>query len=327
MAAQLSPVGALARSADYDRYLSAVFAPAARREALFALIAFNHEIARIPEAVSEPMLGRIRLQWWREVLDAVYAGEPTRRHEVALPLADAIRDCGLERAPFDALLDAREADLEEEGPADLAALERYAAATGGSLTVLMVQAAGVDSGPALEVGRQVGTAWALVGTLRAAPHAAAQGRVTLPADLLAKAGIAADDLRAGRGFERFAGVAEPVAGRAAALARRGTAGPARGAPAGLGRAADRSPRRSLSCAPAPRRVGPARPTRGLRPAPQAGGDAGGFHRRSILTHLFRPQQRGPLPASGRGRLARARPSRPCARAWAPGPQAAGTGRS
>ena len=220
----LSSVGALARTADYDRYLSAVFAPAARREALFALIAFNHEIARIPEAVSEPMLGRIRLQWWREVLDAAYAGEPARRHEVGLPLADAIRACGLDRAPFDALLDAREADLEEEGPADLAALERYAAATGGSLTQLMVQACGAGSRQSLEAGRQVGTAWALIGTLRAAPHAAAQGRVTLPADLLAKAGLGVDDLRTGRGFERFAAVAQPVAGRAAemlAAARQG----------------------------------------------------------------------------------------------------------
>jgi len=213
----LSSVGALARAADYDRYLSAVFAPAATREALFALIAFNHEIARIPEAVSEPMLGRIRLQWWREVLDAVHAGGPTRRHEVAVPLADAIRSCRLDRAPFDTLLEAREEDLESEGPADLAALERYAAATGGSLAELMVRASGADSGPALEAGRQVGTAWALVGTLRAAPHAAAQGRVTLPADLLAEAQFTTDDLRAGRGFERFADVAEPVAGRAAEL--------------------------------------------------------------------------------------------------------------
>ncbi|MCY4481218.1 MAG: phytoene/squalene synthase family protein [Rhodospirillales bacterium] len=217
MAPQLSPVGALARAADYDRYLSAVFAPAPRREALFALIAFNHEIARIPEAVSEPMLGRIRLQWWREVLDSVYAGEPTRRHEVAVPLADAIHARGLDRAPFDALLNAREEDLEPEGLADLVALERYAAATGGSLAELMVRACGADSGPALEAGRQIGTAWALIGTLRAAPHAAAQGRVTLPADLLSKAGIAAEDLRAGPGFERFAVVAEPAAGRAVEL--------------------------------------------------------------------------------------------------------------
>ena len=217
MTPSLSPVGALARAADYDRYLSALFAPAGRREALFALIAFNHEIARIPEAVSEPMLGRIRLQWWRETLDAIYAGEPVRRHEVALPLADAIRACALERAPFDELLDAREADLEPEGPADLAALERYAAATGGALTELMAAASGADSGSAQEAARRVGTAWALIGTLRAAPHAAAQGRVMLPADVLLSAGIAAEDVQAGRGFERFAAVAEPVVGRAAAL--------------------------------------------------------------------------------------------------------------
>ena len=217
MPAALSHIGAIAREADYDRYLSALFAPATRREALFALIAFNHEIARIPEAVSEPMLGRIRLQWWREVLEAVYAGEPARRHEVAVPLADAIESCGLDRAPFEQLLDGRESDLEADGPSDLTALERYAAATGGSLTALMVQACGVASGPALEAGRQVGTAWALIGTLRATPHTAAHGRITLPADLLAKAGVSADDLRAGNAFGRLAAAAEPVGRRAAEL--------------------------------------------------------------------------------------------------------------
>ena len=217
MPAALSPVGALARAADYDRYLSALFAPSACREALFALIAFNHEIARIPEAVSEPMLGRIRLQWWREVLEAVYAGEPARRHEVAVPLAEAIHSCALDRALLDHLLDARDSDLEADGPPDLAALERYADATGGALTALMVQASGTDSAPALKAGRQVGTAWALIGTLRAAPRAAARGRIMLPADLLAKAGIAADDLRAGPAFDRFAGVGEPIGRRAAEL--------------------------------------------------------------------------------------------------------------
>ena len=217
MTPTLSPVGAIARAADYDRYLSALFAPTDRREALFALIAFNHEIARIPEAVSEPMLGRIRLQWWREVLEAVYAGEPARRHEVAVPLAEAINRCGLDRSPFDELLDAREADLEAEGPPDLAALERYAAATGGALTALMLQASGTDTAPALEAGGRVGAAWALIGILRAVPSSAAQGRVMLPADLLAKAEIAADDLRAGRAFDRFAAVAEPVARRSGEL--------------------------------------------------------------------------------------------------------------
>ena len=94
----------------------------------------------------------------------------------------------------------------------------YAAATGGSLTALMLQASGVDSGPALEAGRQVGTAWALIGTLRAAPRSAAAGaRIMLPADLLAEAGISAEDVLAGRAFDRFAGVAAPVGRRAADL--------------------------------------------------------------------------------------------------------------
>ena len=216
MPARLSPVGALARAADYDRYLSALFAPAASREALFALIAFNHEIARIPEAVSEPMLGRIRLQWWRETLEAIHDGKPARRHEVALPLADAIHAWGLDRSAFERLLDGREADLEPRTPPDLAGLERYAAATGGALTALMLQASGVEGVSGLEAGREIGTAWALIGTLRAAPHAA-QGRVMLPADLLATAGIAAEDIRAGRAFDRCAAVAEPVADRAVGL--------------------------------------------------------------------------------------------------------------
>ena len=203
MAARLSPVGARARAADYDRYLSALFAPAARREALFALIAFNHEIARIPEVVSEPMLGRIRLQWWRETLEAIHDGKPARRHEVALPLADAIHAWGLDRSAFERLLDGREADLEPDAPPDLAGLERYAAATGGALTALMLQACGADGVSGLEAGREIGTAWALIGTLRAAPRHAAQGRVMLPADLLAAAGITAEDIRAGRAFDRF----------------------------------------------------------------------------------------------------------------------------
>ena len=217
MAARLSPVGARARAADYDRYLSALFAPAASREALFALIAFNHEIARIPEVVSEPMLGRIRIQWWRETLEAIHDGKPARRHEVALPLADAIHAWGLDRSAFERLLDGREADLEPDAPPDLAGLERYAAATGGALTALMLQACGADGVSGLEAGREIGTAWALIGTLRAAARHAAQGRVMLPADLLAAAGITAEDIRAGRAFERCAAAAEPVADRAAGL--------------------------------------------------------------------------------------------------------------
>src|SRR5438552_2414075 len=124
---RLSPVAALVRRHDRDRFQTVLFAPAARREALFALYAFNYEIARVRERVSEPTLGRIRLEWWREIIAAAYADSPVRRHDVVEALTDAIRGHGPPtREHFDRLIDAREKDLDDEAPTSLAALEDYA---------------------------------------------------------------------------------------------------------------------------------------------------------------------------------------------------------
>src|SRR5579862_1420843 len=90
---------------DRDRFQTALFAPGERRDALFALYAFNFEVARIREVTREPMIGRIRLQWWRDAIAEIYAGATPRRHDIAEALAGSIRDHRLSRARFDALLD------------------------------------------------------------------------------------------------------------------------------------------------------------------------------------------------------------------------------
>src|SRR4051812_807159 len=107
-ASQLSPVGAIVRRHDRDRFLTALFAPAARREDLLALYAFNFEVAKTREVVTEPMLGQIRLQWWREAVDEIYRGGRVRTHEVVQPLAEAARRGALSRAHLDRMIDARE---------------------------------------------------------------------------------------------------------------------------------------------------------------------------------------------------------------------------
>src|SRR5215510_12653272 len=99
-AARLSPVAALVRRHDRDRFQTALFAPAGRREALFALYAFNYEVARVRETVSEPMLGQIRLQWWRDSIVAAYDGGPVRHHIVVEALTRVIRACALTRTHF-----------------------------------------------------------------------------------------------------------------------------------------------------------------------------------------------------------------------------------
>ena len=101
----LSAVARLVREHDRDRFLTALFAPPERREDLFALYAFNLEVAKTAEVVSEAMIGRIRLQWWREAIDEIYGGK-TRAHAVVGPLAATIERHNLPRGPFERLLPA-----------------------------------------------------------------------------------------------------------------------------------------------------------------------------------------------------------------------------
>ena len=113
------------RRYDHDRFITAIFAPPRAREHLFALYAFNIEIAKTGEIVSESLIGQMRLQWWRDVLERLYTGGDVA-HEVARPLGAAIRECGLPEAAFHRLIEAREFDLERQPPPDLAAMLRYA---------------------------------------------------------------------------------------------------------------------------------------------------------------------------------------------------------
>lgn len=196
---------------DRDRFVTGLFAPADRREDLFALYAFNLEIAKLREMVREPMMGRIRLQWWRDAVSAMAAGGESPAHPVALPLGEAIRRRGLPEATLQRLIDSRETDLEEQPPADMAAVERYAEDSSAALTELALVVLGADSAAAGQAGRHLGIAWGVTGLLRAVPFHAALGRLVLPADRLAAHGVAPDRVLAGKPPPGLAVVARELA--------------------------------------------------------------------------------------------------------------------
>ena len=187
--AALSYCGQEVRKYDKDRFLTALFAPADRREALFALYAFNLEIAKTREVVTEPVLGQIRLQWWYDAIGEAYDGTP-RRHEVLLPLARAIREFGLTRGHLEKLIDAREADLTDEPPADATCLISYAEVTSVPLGLLALEILGVSDPAANKAARHVGIAWGLTGLLRAIPFHARAHRLFMPKDALARHDVA-----------------------------------------------------------------------------------------------------------------------------------------
>lgn len=213
--ADLSYSGREVRKYDNDHFLTGLFAPADRREAMFALHAFNLEIAKTREVVSEPILGQVRLQFWRDGIAAVYEGGSVPRHGVMDPLAEAIRGHRLSRPLFDRLIDAREADLDDEPPANLTCLVNYAEVTGAPLVQLALEVLGVTDETAHAAGRQVGIAYALAGILRAVPFHARQHRQLLPADLMKTHGASSADL-----FElRSKPELRPVVAEVAAAAR------------------------------------------------------------------------------------------------------------
>ena len=176
------------RAADPDRYFASLFAPAPERPYLHALYAFNHEVAHVAESVREPMLGAIRLEWWRETAEGAAKGTP-RNHDVARGLAFLFAERTVPLAAFETIVAARAFDSSAEHFADFAALETYLDATGGAVMRL---AAHILSGdPALV--REAAQAYGLTGLLRSLGFHNRRHKLYLPLDLLTALGLTPDE--------------------------------------------------------------------------------------------------------------------------------------
>lgn len=172
----------MVRNEDRDRFLCAMFAPPQHREALFSLYAFNLEIARIRETVSEPLIGQMRLQWWRDAIVSINEDKPPH-HPVAEALADTIHRYDLNEAHFNRLIDSREPDMTDEQPSDMDALVRYAKETSVPLVLLSFEVLSVKDEKVFSAADDVGIAWALTGLLRAMPVYAAANRFFIPKEI------------------------------------------------------------------------------------------------------------------------------------------------
>jgi phytoene synthase len=170
----------LVRQHDPDRFLTALFAPPTKRDALLTLYAFNHELARAREVASQPTLALIRLQWWREVIE----GAP-RHHAVATPLRAAIDAGLLQREDLLALIEAREIEADPQIDT-LSDWRTYLMTGAGGVSVAAARLLGASQP---ETVRPLGAAYGVSGLLRSWRLLAAHGRCLLPIDLLDGQGL------------------------------------------------------------------------------------------------------------------------------------------
>ena len=171
------------RKSDSDRFLSALFAPADTRPHLLALYALDFELKRIPSLVSEPMLGAIRFQWWRDTIGSIYQGEHPG-HELVPALAAAIDAGSLPAEEFHHWLDAREDEMSELPFSDLAAMEAHAKRSDGAIMTMAARLLGASEDA--DMLSPYAAAYGLIDLLRRCGRAAGHQSAFLPADRIAE---------------------------------------------------------------------------------------------------------------------------------------------
>jgi 15-cis-phytoene synthase len=203
----------LVRSHDFVRYASTLFIPAEERRALLALYAFNVEISRIRDQVSQPLPGEVRMQWWTDLLAGAGHGG-VEGNPVASELSAAIRAYGLPTEPMSRLIDEHQFDLYNDPMPTLAALEGYVHETASAL---FAQAARILAPPSAEIehlARHAGFAEGFVQVVASLPRDAARRQLFLPLQFLQSQGSGMEEVFSGKQTSKLRAAVDQLLGEA-----------------------------------------------------------------------------------------------------------------
>jgi phytoene synthase len=206
------------RSHDFERYASTLFVNPDKRRALLALYAFNAEISRVREQVSQPLPGEIRLQWWTDMLAGSGHGG-VEGNPVAAELLLAIRTYGLPVEPLSRLIDEHQFDLYNDPMPSMAALEGYVGDTSSALYALGVRIMGQTSEASDHLARHAGFAQGFARVIAALPVDAARRQLFVPLQLLESHGSGMEEVFAGKETPQLRAALDQLIGEARAHLR------------------------------------------------------------------------------------------------------------
>lgn len=187
----------LVRRHDFDRYASTLFVPEDRRRALLALYAFNAEITRVREQVSQPLPGEVRLQWWTDALAGIGHGD-VEQNPVTAELLLAIRTHDLSIDRLSKLIDVHIFDLYHDPMPDLAVLESHIRDTSSTLLASAARILGEASEAGDHIAEHAGLAQGVARVIALLPFDVARRQLFLPQDMLVQNGSSAEEVFAGK---------------------------------------------------------------------------------------------------------------------------------
>jgi phytoene synthase len=203
----------LVRAHDFARYASTLFVPAAQRRALLAIYAFNVEISRVREQVSQPLPGEMRLQWWTDMLAGAGHGG-VEGNPVAAELLLAIRSWRLPVERLSRLIEEHQFDLYNDPMPTMAALEAYIHDTSSALFSLGAGIAGRQSDETEHLARHAGLAQGIAQVMAALPLDASRRQLFVPLQLLESHGSNMEEVFAGREVPKLRAALDQLIGEA-----------------------------------------------------------------------------------------------------------------
>ncbi|KAG9094655.1 hypothetical protein FS749_012077 [Ceratobasidium sp. UAMH 11750] len=177
---------ALVRKHDYEAYLCSYFYPRAAQPGYFALRAFNIELAMIRETVSKPIIGKMRMRFWRDAIESIAQNRPAK-HPIAIALHEASQKANLSTYHLKRMVDARDADLDRDSYATLDSVTQYAESTSSTLMYLLLNLLHQGTSDTnTHAASHVGVAHSFATLLRGLPFHASRRRMVVPVEITAK---------------------------------------------------------------------------------------------------------------------------------------------
>lgn len=205
----------LVRTHDFARYASTLFVPSEQRRALLAIYAFNVEISRVREQVSQPLPGEMRLQWWADMLAGAGHGG-VEGNPVAAELMLAIRTHRLPVERLSRLIDEHQFDLYNDPMPTMAALEGYINETSSALLSLAASIAGEQSDAIEHLARHAGLAQGMAQMIAALPLDASRRQLFVPLQVLESHGSGVEEVFSGKETPKLRAVLGQLVGEARA---------------------------------------------------------------------------------------------------------------
>ena len=190
----------ITRRSSSNFYYAFMLLPADRRRALYSVYAFCRFIDDIAD--DESVRGAAALlARWREELDRVYDGTPTRA--ISRALSDSVTRFNIPHRLFDEVISGVEMDLERKRYATFDELRLYCYRVASAVGLICIEIFGYQNQRTREYAENLGIAFQLTNILRDVREDAGRDRIYLPLEDLSRFEVTQEEILASAHSERF----------------------------------------------------------------------------------------------------------------------------